>query len=393
MPCQKQDFPSSRIIKKVTAMDKSAYIVGGYIRDLLRGKESLDIDIVTGSDIKKLAATIAKRLNGTIVNFKKAGMIRVVSRGISLDFSEIKDSIHNDLSKRDFTINAIAWSPSEGIIDPFKGIDDIKRGIIRAISVENLKDDPLRLLRAYRFVAEEGYRIDPKTRGMIKRLKKTISITADERITSELFKILISPYYMKALKEVFEDGLLRQIISINSDKLLDNIKSLKRMERFIDSLKGLSLLDSSLTKKEEPRGTYIALDNEYSQGLTYRGLLRLERLLLGSKLDKNRLSLSRAIWKRLKAIEEAFRVYIKRKRSISSRILFDIFYRLKEASVDFAILTGRKKIFLEAQRFLQMEDIIPGEKLAEITGLKGEMIGEVLRELRYLQFTGRNASG
>lgn len=389
MPYQKQDFPSFRIIKKVTAMDKSAYIVGGYIRNLLKGKESLDIDIVTGSDIKKLAAAIAQRLNGTIVNFKKAGMIRVVSRGITLDFSKIKDSIHNDLSKRDFTINAVAWSPSEGIIDPFKGIDDIKKGIIRAISEENFNDDPLRLLRAYRFVAEEGYRIDPKTRAMIKRLKKAISVTADERITSELFKILISPYYMKALKEVFEDGLLRQIISINSDKLLDNIKSLKRMERFIDSLRGLPPLDSTLIKRGKSQGIYIALDDEYSQGLTYRGLFRLERLLLGSKLDKNRIILSRAIWKRLQAIEEAFKVYIKGKRSISSRILFDIFYRLKEASVDFSILMGREKIFLEAQRFLQMEDLIPGEKLAELTGLKGEMIGEVLRELRYLRFTGR----
>lgn len=389
MPCPKQDFPSFHIIKKVTAMDKSAYVVGGYIRNLLKGKESLDIDIVTKSDIKKLAEAIAKRLNGTIVNFKKAGIIRVVSRGVTLDFSELKGSIHNDLSKRDFTINAIAWSPSEGIIDPFKGIDDIKKGIIRAISEENLKDDPLRLLRAYRFIAEEGYRIDPQTRNMIKRLKKEISLTADERITSELFKILISPYYMKSLKEVFEVSLLRQIISINSNKLLDNIKSIKRMERFIDLLKGLPPLDSSLTKKEKLKGVYIALDDEYSQGLTYRGLLRLERLLLGSKLDKNRIILSRAIWKRLKAIEEAFKVYIKGKRSLGSRIIFDIFYKLKEASVDFSILTGRKKIFLEAQRFLQMEDLIPGERLAEITGLKGEMIGEVLRELRYLQFTGR----
>lgn len=385
IPCQ--GFPF-RIIKKITAMDKSAYVVGGYIRNLIRGKESMDIDIVTGGNIKRLAEAVAQKINGTIVKFKKAGIIRVVSQGITLDFSEIKNSIYNDLSKRDFTINAIAWSPSEGLIDPFRGIDDVSRGIIRAVSEENLKDDPLRLLRAYRFVAEEGYRIDHQTRDMIRRFRKAIYVTAAERITSELFKMLISPHYIKALKNAFEDSLLKEIISIKRDRLLYNIKTLPRMERFIDSLRGLPPFDSPLTKNEKSQGIYIALDDEYSQGLTYKGLLRLERLLLGSKLEKNRLILSRSIWKRLKAIEGAFKVYI-RKRSLSSRILFDIFYGLKEASIDFSILTGRKGIFQEAQRFLIMEDLIPGERLAKITGLRGKELGETLREIRCLQFTGR----
>lgn len=382
-----QDFPF-KIIKKITAMDKSAYVVGGYIRNLIRGKESMDIDIVTGGNIERLAEAVAQKIKGTVVKFKKAGIIRVVSHGVTLDFSEIKNSIYNDLSKRDFTINAIAWSPSQGLIDPFGGIDDIRRGIIRAISEENLKDDPLRLLRAYRFVAEEGYRIDRQTRDMIKRLKKAIYVTASERITSELFKMLISPHYLKALKNAFDDGLLKEIISINRDKLLYNIKTLPRIERFIGTLMSLPPFESPLTKSEKSRGIYIVPNDEYSQGLTYKGLLRLERLLLGSKLDKNRLILSRSIYKRLKAIGDAFKFYARR-RTISSKTLFDIFYELKEASIDFSILTGRKRIFLEAQRFLMMEDLIPGERLAEITGLRGKELGEILRELRCLQFTGK----
>lgn len=371
--CQIEGLPSYRIIEKVMKTDRGSYIVGGYIRKMLKGEESSDIDIVTAGDIKRLAKTIAREVQGTTVGFKKAGIIRVVSNGLTIDLSVLRGSIHDDLSKRDFTINAIAWSPSEGLIDPFNGRGDIKRGILRAISEENLREDPLRLLRAYRFVAEEGLRIDPNTRAIIKRLKKAISLTARERITSELFKILISPHYIRALREALEDDLLRQIIPINKDRLSDNIKSLSRLDRFIESLKG-------------SEGSDIPLEAEYSQGLTYRGLLRLERLLIGSKLERNRLTLSRSIWKRLEAVTEAFKVFFKKKGSLQNRKLFDIFYELKEASIDFSILTGREKIFLEARRFLRMKDLIPGDRIAEITGLRGEEIGALLKELRYLQF-------
>ncbi len=370
---QIEDLKSYSIIKKITEIDSSAFIVGGYVRDLLKGQESMDIDIVTGSDIEKLATSIAKDMTATLVAFKKAGIIRVVSDSITLDFSEIQGSIYEDLSKRDFTMNAIAWSPSEGIVDPCGGVDDIKKGIIRAISEENLKSDPLRLLRAYRFIAEEGFKIDAETRRMIRRLRKRIRITASERITSELFRILNSWNYSRALKEAFADGLLGEILSIDRDRLLDNIKSLSKMERFIESVK--DSLD-------------LALDNVYSQGLTYRGLLRLERLLMDSRFDRNRLTLSRSIWKRLRALTAAFRIYKKKRDSINSKTLFEIFYELKEASIDFSILTNKKRIFLDACRFLRMKDIIPGDKIAELTGLKAEDIGKLLKKLRFLQFAG-----
>ncbi len=370
---QIEDLKSYSIIKKITEIDSSAFVVGGYIRDLLKGQESMDIDIVTGSDIEKLATSIAKDMTATLVAFKKAGIIRVVSDSITLDFSEIQGSIYEDLSKRDFTMNAIAWSPSEGIVDPCGGVTDIKKGIIRAISEENLKSDPLRLLRAYRFIAEEGFKIDPETRRMIRRLRKRIRISASERITSELFRILNSWNYSRALKEAFADGLLGEVLSIDRDRLFDNIKSLSKMERFIESVK--DSLD-------------LALDNVYSQGLTYRGLLRLERLLMDSRFDRNRLTLSRSIWKRLRALTAAFRIYKKKRDSINSKILFEIFYELKEASIDFSILTNKKRIFLDACRFLRMKDIIPGDKIAELTGLKAEDIGKLLKKLRFLQFAG-----
>jgi len=366
----------SDLIKRVFEIEGKAYIVGGYIRKLQKGQESSDIDIVAENDVERLANILAEDIKGTVVAFKKGGIIRVVSDNITLDFSRIQGSIHDDLGKRDFTINAIAWSPSEGLIDPFDGIGDIKKGIIRAISEKNLRDDPLRLLRAYRFVAEEGYKIDSETRGMIRRLRRELSSTAAERITSELFKILLSPGCVKALGEAFDDGLLREIIDIDRGQLNENIKAISKIDRFIDRLK-------------ESEGFKMAVDQEFSQGLTYRGLLRLERLLMGSDLNKNRLILSRAIWKRLKTVTGAFIVYMKEREKISRKALFDIFYELRDASIDFSILTGSRKIFAEARRFLDMKDIMPGNRIAEITGLKGKKIGDLLKKLRYLQFIGR----
>lgn len=372
--CQIQDLSTYRIIKRIMEIDRSAFVVGGFLRELLKGRETMDIDIVTRGDIKRLALSLATDLKGKMVIFKKAGIIRVVSDNITIDFSELQGSIHDDLSKRDFTMNAIAWSPFEGVIDPFRGMEDIQKGIIRAISKTNLKDDPLRLLRAYRFVAESGFKIDNETRSLLRRLKKEIRITASERITAELFKILNSRNHIKALRESFEDGLLREILSIDKRVLLRNIESLSKIDRFVESIR-------------ESLG--LTLEDEYSQGLTFRGLIRLERLLIGSKIDRNRLTLSKSIWKRVKALSEAFRTYTKKRGPLNSKTLFEIFCELKEASVDFSILTNRKRIFVESKRFLDMKDNITGDKIAELTGLKGKEIGEILKKLRYLQFASR----
>jgi hypothetical protein len=80
---------------------------------------------------------------------------------------------------------------------------------------------------------------------------------------------------------------------------------------------------------------------------------------------------------------------MKEREKISRKALFDIFYELRDASIDFSILTGSRKIFAEARRFLDMKDIMPGNRIAEITGLKGKKIGDLLKKLRYLQFIGR----
>ena len=148
---------------------KNVYLVGGYVRDHLRGCHSQDRDYIISGNIMPHVKEIKKRLGGTIVSFKKGGTTRIVTKnGLTFDFSKPSGTIEEDLSKRDFTINAIAWSPHRGIIDLFHGIDDLQNKKIQAIKKQNLIDDPLRMIRAYRFAAEIDGSIEEKTRTSLK---------------------------------------------------------------------------------------------------------------------------------------------------------------------------------------------------------------------------------
>ena len=146
-------------------------------------------------------------------------MIRIVLRdGMTLDFTELRGKLEDNLRERDFTMNALAWSPNTGISDPTHGIKDIERKVINAISMDNFRNDPLRLLRVYRFVSELGWKADSKTRRMASQLTSNIKKSAPERITQEFLKLLDSKNYQDALKMALDDRLLESFISLSRKK-------------------------------------------------------------------------------------------------------------------------------------------------------------------------------
>ena len=226
----------NKINSKVFSLGREVYIVGGYLRDILIGKKSRDIDYVVRGDIRQFAGLVYAALGltpekGTTVELKKEQMIRIVLKnGITLDFTELKDSIRDNLSGRDFTMNAIAWSPETGLIDPFNGIKDIARHRIKAISIDNFRNDPLRLLRAYRFVSELGWKAEPETRKMVRHLRKEIRKSAPERITLEFFKLLNFKNFHNALKMASDDRLLECFLSITHKRLSENIRTIPSLE-------------------------------------------------------------------------------------------------------------------------------------------------------------------
>lgn len=211
-----------------------AFVVGGFVRDLLLGRISKDIDIVvTGSGID-MAENVAKRLGDNVhVNvFKNFGTAMLIHDDMEIEFvgarkesyrSEsrkpiVEDgTISDDQLRRDFTINALAISLSKNnfgeLVDPFEGVNDLKNKIIRTPVEADLtfSDDPLRMLRAVRFASQLGFVIhDSAMRAIIKN-KERIKIVSGERVADELNKIVLSSVPSVGFKILFDTGLLQLI--------------------------------------------------------------------------------------------------------------------------------------------------------------------------------------
>ncbi|MEW6067463.1 MAG: hypothetical protein AB1610_04140 [Nitrospirota bacterium] len=356
---------------------REVYLVGGYIRDILRGIHSRDRDYVINGDIQPFVDEINEIIKGSIVRFKKGDMLRIVTNdGFTLDFSRLIDSLEKDLSKRDFTINAIAWSPEKGGIDLFKSIKDIKKKKVRSIHKKNLVSDPLRMLRAYRFAAELNGSIETRTRELIKMLHNNIKIVSPERITLEIFNLLNSKQSSKYLKMAFSDNILSEIFHISSNKLSRNIKEISSLE--------------NITLSKLPQKFKVMLHKIFSQNLTYKGLLCLELLLQhgsAEELSWHKIKMSTSIRKRIELVHKS----IKAKLKLNNKV-FDIFKDSKEASFDILILADRLELLKDYMRFKKIwkKGLLSSSEISRLSNLKeGPLLGKLITELKRAQFEGR----
>ena len=208
--------------------------MGGYIRDSLRGIPTRDIDVVVLGDSLSLAKELADTLGGSFVPLGQAHQARPersrkVARVVApspddgiwvIDVAGIGSSIHDDLMRRDFTVDAMAlalddWNTpgwEERILDPFDGGGDLTRKTVRAIQPSVFRDDPARLLRAARLAAAPGFSIDPDTANLISQQAHLISSTAGERVRDEFLAILSLDDAKVHLETLDELGLLCCII-------------------------------------------------------------------------------------------------------------------------------------------------------------------------------------
>jgi len=199
-----------------------AYLVGGFVRDLLLKRETADIDIALAADALEIAPKLADALGGRFVLLdEKNRVCRVVvdreeppQGRWQLDFSTFEGGIKADLSRRDFTIDAIAVDLEElarddvPLIDPFGGLADLKNRVIRAVSEQAFQSDAARLLRAVRLAAELGFSLDSQTEVLIQRNCQLIADVAGERLREELLRILAVPEAESLLPYLDELGLL-----------------------------------------------------------------------------------------------------------------------------------------------------------------------------------------
>ena len=194
---------------------KGAYIIGGSIRDLLLDRIPTDYDIAVKENPKKFAEKMAKNISGRLVRMGKPGqmIIRVVSDDHIFDITSLNGcSIENDLKKRDFTINAMAYDLSSGeIIDCLGGLRDLADKKVRMVSTDIFRKDPIRLIRAYRIGACLNFEIESQTASIIRAYAKLIKNSAGERIRGEIVKMLRTSKSYYYLSQMDDAGLLTAI--------------------------------------------------------------------------------------------------------------------------------------------------------------------------------------
>jgi len=175
---------------------EDAWVVGGAVRDEVLGRDVIDLDIAC-REPERASRAYAKRSGGApFLLSERHGAWRVaLAEGRTVDFTPLRDGIEDDLATRDFTINAVARPlAGGGEIDPFSGLDDLRRGVIRAVSPRVFEDDPLRLLRAVRLEDELGFRMDDGTEQLVRDGVGRVQNPAGERILAELERMSQAGY-------------------------------------------------------------------------------------------------------------------------------------------------------------------------------------------------------
>ena len=192
-----------------------AVLVGGAVRDALldRLKPQPDLDLVVPSGALALTRTLANRLGGScVVLDQERDMARLVLRGWTVDIARQDGaSLEADLQRRDYSINAIAL-PLNGpaqLIDPTGGLADLQQGWLTAVRESNLTDDPLRLLRGLRLMAEIPLSLDPMTAGWMRRHRQQLTQAAPERILAELQKLVAGPLADQAIEQLCQLELIQ----------------------------------------------------------------------------------------------------------------------------------------------------------------------------------------
>lgn len=222
------------ISAEADAMGVDAYLVGGFVRDMLLGRACKDIDIMAVGNGIELAQRVSDRLgkHTEVTVYPNFGTALVKHGAFEIEFvgarkesyrsgsrkPEVESgTLSDDLNRRDFTINALAIQLNRlhfgKLIDRFKGEKDLEKGILRTPLDPDItySDDPLRMMRAIRFASQLNFTIEPKSFESISRNAERIKIVSKERVIDELNKIVLSPVPSVGFKLLFNTGLLRLI--------------------------------------------------------------------------------------------------------------------------------------------------------------------------------------
>lgn len=203
-----------------------AYVVGGCVRDSILGRSPDDWDITTSAKPEEVKALFRRTVDtglvhGTVTVMLDKEGFEVTTYRVDGEYEDGRHpkevsftaSLEEDLKRRDFTMNAMAYNPKRGIVDLFGGVQDMEKQIVRCVGnpVERFTEDALRILRAVRFSAQLGFSIEGETLKAISVLAPNLKYVSAERIQVELLKLLVSPH-PDYLRTAYEAGITKEIL-------------------------------------------------------------------------------------------------------------------------------------------------------------------------------------
>ena len=264
------------VIGKIRDAGYEAFAVGGCVRDTLLGRTPEDWDVTTSARPEAVKAIFERTVDtglqhGTVTVLKNRKGYEVTTYRIDGEYHdgrhpdsvEFTPNLLEDLKRRDFTINAMAYSHETGIVDEFGGMEDLKAGIVRCVGrpEDRFTEDALRLLRALRFSAQLGFEIEESTYAAIKTIAPNLAKVSKERVQAELTKLLLSAHPERILL-LKETGLSAQIVpgfdAVFAPALFSKLSQLPAEK----SLRWAGFLLCQSTKQAETVLKGLKMDNE-----------------------------------------------------------------------------------------------------------------------------------
>jgi tRNA nucleotidyltransferase (CCA-adding enzyme) len=384
-------------------LPRDAYLVGGNVRDALLGRyaDYLDLDFVMPNNAVATAQAIARHYRaGYVLLDAERQIARVVFDDATVDFAQqVGDSLESDLRRRDFTVNAIAYSPhTQELFDPLQGYSDLQHKTIRMIALENLQEDPLRLLRAYRQAAQLNFQLEPLTQAAIRELAPLLQTIAAERIQGELNYLLKNPLGTPMLRQAWQDGLLKNWLPDATAQSMTLLAQIDQAAIALDQAEATSgLMISGLTTDQKNVGTsrnWIKIAKLSS--LVASELTAAEANLWRLKYSRAEVLAVLAVLKTLQAFPPA------QLSQFSARDQYFLFREVGTAFPVYALMAIAQGATVEAiapyiQRFLTPNDAIAhptpvlsgSELMARLHLSPGPRIGRILAAIQLAQAEGK----
>lgn len=440
----------SQIILNLLPNNAEAYIVGGYLRDFILNIKTYDIDYaLIGVDIIEFGKAFADKVQGHFVLLdEKNEIVRIVmpDKTNYVDFAKcVGNSITEDLSRRDFSINAMAYDiKKHELIDIYNSLDDIKNKTVRIFDAQNILDDPLRILRAYRFASKYDFEIAPNSQKILESNYMLLNKNkiAKERVQIEFLKLLEGKNSAKILQKIKNNKFLYEIFSeleLQEEVPPNSHHHLKLIDHSIETINQLEKLIS-----DEPEWVQNHINQDFVPGISRLAFLKLATLLhdLGKpqtweiesesgrhrfiKHDEIGAQMAQKILKKLKYSKNQIKYVTKLiryhiypshllKSDVTEKALLRMFRRLEEDTIDIILLAKADRLSARGEEITEtivksntaglcellekykiaketlkpLEKLLSGNEVMKILNIKaGKELGNIIKELKEAQLSG-----